>query len=580
VVRGLDDPWPENDTLAAFTATSEQPGILVLSESEAPPITALLVAAGRRFAIRRALPTIDGLASVRQIILSEFALTGLSSLDIATLRSFAADLGGSVLVVQGEGELRGYSGERLEAILPVTYSVPERADEAGLALVFLLDRSSSMRAHAEGGTKIEILQEAAAASVRTLAEQELIGILAFDREYAWLSPIAPVGDGEAIYERLRALTAEGGTDLYYPLVEALDSLSEVQARVKHIILLSDGRTVDEYRDYEGLYARLADGEVGVSVVAIGPHPNLQLLRGLVETAGGQLYQATDIGELPEVSVRATRQLSRGRFIEGSIEVDGPLLTGDLAALPALRGYSLTYPKPTAETLLRAGRDPVFVRWRLGGGWVAALNTDLSGHWSADWLAWSRGGTLLDAMLSSVEPSSPVSPGLQLRVSQEEEALHVVVDATDADGGFVEGLILRATVLPDGVEALLPQVGAGLYAERLPLPPRGGYALQVTDETRGRRSAVPFAVLYRAEYRGTGVDLQALEDVAARTGGTLMGPSFALPFVDPERVGNATRPIHGAFLLAALGGFLLELALRKLPRWRPGVRPMGRKAGSR
>jgi len=568
VVRGADDPWRENDSLAVFTRTSESPRILLLSKDAQPPAIALLETASRSFVHREDLPTLEGLAGIRQILIAGVALQDLSALDIATLRSFALDLGGSVLLVQGEEDVRGYSGEALEQILPVTFSVPERAEEASLAVVFLLDRSSSMRGHAEGATKIEILQEAAAASVRVLEEEDLVGILAFDREYAWLSPIEVVAQGEAIYERLRALTAEGGTDIYYPLVAALDALSAVTARVKHVILLSDGKTVDDYRDYAGLYRRLSDGDIGVSAVAIGEHPNRPLLSSLTDASGGTLYEATDIRDLPAISVRATQQLSRGRFITGTIAATGSLLTEPLRDLPPLGGYCLTYAKPTADVLLSAGGDPLFTRWRLGEGWVAVLNTDLSGVWSAEWLGWPRAALLFDAMVSAVEPTSPVSPGLDVLVRAESGNLQVLVDASDESGQFANGLSLEAIILPEGTRATLPQVGTGLYAAELPLPGKGGYALQVLDLSRRRGTAVPFSVPYRTEYRSAGIEEAGLALVAQETGGIMLTDGYALP---PLMTGGGARQwvaLHGPLLLAALAAFLCELMLRKLPRWRP------------
>ncbi|UCF09887.1 MAG: VWA domain-containing protein, partial [Candidatus Bipolaricaulota bacterium] len=444
-------------------------------------------------------------------------------------------------------------------------------EEASLAVVFLLDRSSSMRGHAAGATKIRILQEAAAASVRILEEDDLAGVLAFDREFAWLSPIERVDDGERIYDRLRALTAEGGTDIYFPVVEALDRLSEVSARVKHIILLSDGKTVDEYRDFPGLYRRLMDGEIGISAVAIGELPNLPLLRSLTEASGGALYEAADITELPEISVRATQQLSRGRFITGSIEVDGPLLGADAERPPALDGYSLTYAKPTAETLLTAGDDPLFARWRYGGGRTAVLNTDLSARWSSPWFAWEGAATLFDRMLAAIEPDSPVTPGLEVSLRLDGDMLVAHVDARDVRGAFVNGLDLTAHILPTDVVEAAAQIGAGLYAVQLPVPDRGGYALQVVDHSRQRRAALAFSVPYRAEYRATGLDVASLEAVASSTGGRVLDEDDVLPPFPESTGGRRGAPCHLPFLYAALAVILTGLALRKMPRWRPASR---------
>jgi len=570
VVKRDGDPWVENDGLAAFTRTADAPRILLVTKEADPWLATLLESAGRPTMMTADLPSLEGLSGVRQIIVSGVPLADLSALDLATLDAFVSQLGGSLTVVEGEEELRGFAGVALERLLPVSYNVPEKAEEARIAVVFLLDRSSSMRGQAEGATKIRILQEAAVASVRVLTEEDLAGILAFDRRFAWLSPIEPVGDGEAIYERLRALQAEGGTDIYGPVVEALDRLDETVARAKHIILLSDGRTVDEYRDYQGLYRRLQEGgeaAISISVVAIGEHPNLSLLRSLTEASGGTLFEARDITDLPEISVRATQQLSRGRFITGEIGVAGPLVDEGLP-IPPLAGYALTYAKESAEVLLWAGEDPLLARWRYGRGQVAAVNTDLAGRWTAAWTEWSGAAYLIDTILAALEPHAPVTPGLAVSTQIDGGELLALADAVDTGGGFVDGLELRATLLPDGETAPMEQVGAGLYVARLPLPGKGGYSLQVVDATRSQSVAVPFSVPYRAEYRATGIDEGALAEVAVATGGRILDDGSDLPPRSVARRAAEATDLHAYALLAALAAFLVDLALRKLPRWRP------------
>jgi len=564
-VKRPGDPIPENDSLSAFTQTEAHPPLLVVSPGGSGALVALLAASGKTYTASPVVPPIEELADYREILLTGLPLSGLAPDDIETLRSFVTDLGGGLLVAEGEAELRGSRGGGIEELLPVSYTLPQQAEQASLAVVYLLDRSASMLGHAEGAVKIDVVKEAAAASVNLLDPDVLAGVIAFDRNFKWLRAVAPVLDGREIYESLRTLEASGGTDIYYPTVAALDALEQVSARVKHILILSDGKTVDEVRDWDDLFARLeAQRDVHLSVIAVGPQPNRPLLDRLAEAGHGSVYVAADFSTLPQVSMEATQRLSRSRFVTQETPVAGPLAAGDLAAIPPLQGYALTYPRPTAEVLLSAGNDPVLARWRLGLGRAGVLNTDLAGMWSRDWLSWSRAPLLLEAVLGSVEAETRVAQGLRPSAEVGESGVRVRVEARESDGTFADFLDLEAVLLPGGTATPLRQTSVGLYEATLPALGEGGYALRVVDRTRDRVALLPLSVPYPEEYRQTGVDEATLRAVARATGGRLLADEI-LPELSPVSAGLSYAPIHQQALLLSLALFLLELGRRKLPR---------------
>ncbi|UCF09976.1 MAG: hypothetical protein JSW65_07925, partial [Candidatus Bipolaricaulota bacterium] len=114
VVRRASDVWVENDTLAAFTRTSDTPRILLVTKEDDPPVAALLEGSGRSYSTASSVPSVEGLAGVRQILVAGFPLADLSALELATLDAFSGQLGGSLLVVEGEDALRGFGGGDLE----------------------------------------------------------------------------------------------------------------------------------------------------------------------------------------------------------------------------------------------------------------------------------------------------------------------------------------------------------------------------------------------------------------------------------------------------------------------------------
>ena len=562
-IKQRDDPIPENDTLTATVRTKTIPDLLVVDPRDDSPAVKLLHAIGAKFVHQAQLPPLFEMAAYHEILISNMRLSDLSQQAVSDLNRFVSDLGGGLLVVEGERDVRGYAGGGIEDLLPVSYTVPQKGRTASMAIVFLLDRSASMRSRARGAAKIEILKEAVAASVNLLGKDALVGVIAFNRNYQWLVPIQPVGDGSAIYGPLRSLEATGGTDIYYPIVAALSALDNVSARTKHVILFSDGKTVDEYRDYNSLFARLQAGEITLSAIAIGKTPNMPLLTSLIQAGHGSLYSASDVSNLPQVSIKATQRLSRSRFVKGDVPVSGPLVTGSLSAVPKIGGHLLTYAKPSAEVLLWAGQDPLLARWRMGSGQVAVLNTDLDGDWSDQWLAWGKAGLLLDTMLASVEPIATSSLGLTGRGKVADGQVAVLADARADDGKFANFLHLSAHLVSTGNERSMEQVGPGLYRALFPAPDYGDCTIMISDASRNRSALVPLSIPYSAEYSGTGIDEGTLHEIADATGGKVLTDEI-LPQPSTAKETVVSTDIHTPFLVASLVLFLAELIWRKFP----------------
>ena len=563
IVKALDDPIPDNDGLSLLIAATDQPPVLVIDRLGGSAVPELVESLGLGFTHSRSVPPLEVLSSYRQVILTGLSFATLTVGELDAIGSFVRNLGGGLLVIEGEEEVRAMSEGGIEEFLPVSYTLPEKSREAQLALVYVLDRSSSMRSRVRGVEKIEILKEAAAASAALLDATTLIGIIAFNLEHAWTVPVAPV-ESAAIYDALRELEAIGGTDVYYPIVEALDRLEETEVAAKHILLISDGKTIDEPRNYAGLIRRLQKSDdVTLSAIGVGQTMNVALLSALVEAGGGTLYRADDFSLLPQISIQATQRISRRRFIDGPVEVAGRLREQLGTDVPPLGGYVLTYPKPTADTSLWGGEDPVVSTWRLGLGAVTVLNTDLAGLGSQAWLAWPGLSELFEAVLATTEPHTTSALGLSTSVVRRPETIELLVDARDDNGAFTNFLDLEVELLPEGTTHEPVQMGPGLYVASIPTPPQGGHALHVIDHTRQRALTLPLTVPYPAEYRVLGPDRANLARVANATGGIFLENGARLPTVSG---GTSTDyvPLHVALLLAALGVFLLDLIVRKWP----------------
>jgi len=559
LIEAEDDPILENNLLHRAVVVGDSPPVLLVG-GEPSALDDWFSAAG--LGIRR-VPTLSPaeLGEARLVMLDNYPLFGLSPTTLAALRGFVAG-GGGLLAVLGRRAVERYVGAA-EELLPVSFSVPQGMQEATVAIVFVLDRSASMAGRSGTMRKIDLLKEAVAQAVEVMRPEDLVAAVAFDRYPHWLTRPGPVKDTEeSLYLALRALTPSGGTDLYPAVEEALASLEGVEARLRHILLVSDGRTVREGRDFSLLYRKVKDSGVGLTAIAVGEAPDTEVLSGLAQAAGGELLLLPDVGELPRVLIQETERVVRPRFVEDKIDVHlgpaAPALGLAGLSLPPLFGYTLTFPKPTAEVALVSGQaDPILALWQLGLGRVAVLTTDLSGGWSRAWLTSPELSQLLSRLVEALWPKcEPV------QASWEEEAGGIVVTVDVAAGGrWVNGISLSGELLGAGGRWRLDfrQVGPGRYRGRAPLPPAGAYLL-VLSEPEGRYGGTfPLSLPYPAELASFGPDYEALARLGKLTGGGLVTDEL-LP--EPPGTGRRWLPLARPLLWAAGCAFLLDLLLRK------------------
>jgi Mg-chelatase subunit ChlD len=566
------DPLPENNQLSWAVTAGEVAPVLVVGEEESA-VDALLRAAGLPFRRVSALQLAD-LAPAGLVILDDHPLGLLGMPLVEALREVVAQ-GGGLWVILGRRALSGYAGP-LEELLPVTFSVPQAYQEATAAVVFVLDRSASMAGRAGATTKIELLKDAAAAAAEFIPDRDWLGAVAFDRTPFWLAFPGPASSTKPLFfSALAGLTPSGGTDLWPAVELALAALSQVPARIRHLLIISDGKTVREGRNYQALNRAVAASGVGVTSIAVGPDADLEVLSGLAQAGGGEVLFLQDPTELRAVLVRETKRALRPRFAEGDFAIlPGPEAYGlESPIWPNISGYSLTFAKPIGEVaLLTSLGDPLLVFGRLGSGRVAVLNTDLRGVWSQELLRAPALAELFSHVLSRLW-----SERHGVEVSWEERGRGLRVRLDVAQGGrWVHGLRFFGTLVgPGGSHSLaFSQVAPGRYETDLPDLRAGIYLLSFSEELGRYGGTALIPVPYPAEFVETGPDLVKLATIARLTGGTILEDEEVPPLRGEERKWVGLWP---AFLWAGAASFLLDLGLRKVMRGSAGS---GKKARDR
>ena len=503
-------------------------------------------------------------------------LDNVSGFDISLakmeiLESYVRDAGGGVVMLGGDRSYGagGYHGTPVERLLPVSMNVKTEIQIPSVSVVFVLDRSGSMSTKTHDQDKLTIAKSAALASIDLLNVLDRVGVLAFDSRPDWAVPPTEVGMRRHIAERLRELETGGGTNLYPAMEEAHRVMSKERAKVKHLIVLSDGLTEGE-RNFDALGARIAADGITISTVALGSDADRPLMARLAALGNGRFYHTDDPANVPRIFTSETMAIARDLVVEGNT-VPRRLHAGELVegfdAFPVLGGYQRAFAKPSAQvSLLGRDEDPVLASWRYGLGKSVAFTSDLSGRWGRQWVGWSDFGRFVAQMTRQTMRRSgneSFAPRFQWYGQRGE----ISVDVVDRDDRFINGLKLEAVLVDPSMatrRVALEQTAPGRYRAEFPVPQDGRYYITLSgragDEQVGPRT-FGLAVPYSSEYLDLGVDRKLLRDLT--TSGRLLPLSADVTAPPPQAPGPRWR-IWWPFFLAALILLVVEVAVRKVP----------------
>ncbi len=583
IVNSDQDGEPENNRYQAFVQVVGAPKVLhAVGESglerhvsdalEAQGFTVDEVPAS-------ALPaSMHRLADYELIILNNVSGFDLSLAKMELLERYVRDAGGGVVMLGGDRSYGagGYLGTPVENLLPVTMDVRSTVKIPTLAVIFVLDRSGSMASQSQGEEKIDIAKRAALGSIELLNPLDRVGVLAFDDTQEWIVAPTEVGNRAPITEKLRTLASGGSTDLVRALEEAVRVMSLQEAKLRHLIVLSDGLT-GIGADFTDVGARIAAEGITMSTVALGLDADRVLMARLAEMGSGRYYHTDDPRNVPRIFTSETMVVARDLVVERETAPQrvypGEILEGFPAhAFPRLLGYQRAFAKPAAQVLLATDdEDPLLAAWRYGLGKSVAFTSDLSGRWGREWVRWDA-FTRFTGQLARWTMRRSGSETLLPEFRWQGRRGEVVVDVLDRDDRFINGLAMQATVSGperDAYPVRLEQVAPGRYRGEFPVPGAGRYYVNLSG-SRGELRVGPrtfgLAVPYSTEFLDLGVDRALLADVAAAAGGRLLPLSVtALPevlTVDAAAVSERFT-LWWPFLLAALVLLVLEVAVRKL-----------------
>lgn len=491
---------------------------------------------------------------------------------------YVRDLGGGFLFAGGEAGygLGGWAHSTIERLLPVRMDAEHRKEMPGVAMALVIDRSGSMT-----GLPMEMAKAACKATLSTLQGDDLLEVIAFDSTPVRYVKMQPSRYRSRIQNDIQRIQPGGGTEIFSSLDMAYQDLSVVQARKKHVILLTDGQAPTQ--GIKDLVQAMLSESITVTTVGLGEGANQDLLRMIADTGGGRFHAVPDPNSLPKIFTRETELIAQQAAVEDWFPVQqaapADFLKGiAINAAPLLHGYVATQIKPApAQLVLQSERgDPILARWRAGLGWAVAWTSDVKNNWSIDWLRWS-GFSKFWGQLVREHMRVKHRHELDMKTEVLGSEVHAVVDAFTADERFDNGIVSKLIVTGPGSgasaqrrEVAMRQTAPGRYEANFPLDQYGSFLLRAehakpTENGELKPLAMSYGHVsnpYPREYASFDPDLERLTRAALAGGGTVDPvPSKVFDAAGQKIV--SYRPLWNRFVLAAIAMFLLDLLVRRV-----------------
>lgn len=569
-IESLADMQPENNLGGGFTLVSGPSRVLFVGAEEDNAALANALELSRLpHDIAGDLPaTLAGMQPYDAIFLNNVTAADFSPDQLEKLESYVRDLGGGLGMIGGENGFGpgGWIGTPVERALPVNMELKTREKFPSLALVMVIDKSGSMGGTSGNFSKMQLASRAAVEAIDLLGARDQAGVVGFDSAAKWVARLGPLENKNAIIRDVKSMVPGGGTDAYQGALMAYEALVKTEAKLKHIILLTDGHTSPA--DFDNLVARMSDAGITISTIAIGTDADQAFMEQLANKGRGRFYYCPDPQRVPRIFVRETILVQRSYITEESVNptvgANHPILSDPvLTSMPQLHGWVVTEPKSRAEQVLNIKSDPLLAVWQYGLGKSLAFTSDAKARWARDWTGWGGYASFWDrAIRWSLRgvPSTELHPHL----SFDRGAGRLRVDAAMADGTRLNMLDLKARIVRPDLsvdEVPLRQTAIGVYEAEFAADDAGAYLAGIFDGA-GRQSSAGGLVSYSPEFKDFQANDYLLYELARRTGGKV-NPTIDEIF---RREGNPVRvskEISMTLLAIALCLLVLEVALRRL-----------------
>ena len=565
----IDEILENNQGYAVVKVQGNQPRMLYVESdrTQAAPLKTVLEENGFDVEVRTPAEMPMDLIELQRsdcLILSNVSADTLSSDQLQNIESYVRDLGHGLVVIGGEHAYGpgGYTDTVLERILPVEMTPREQKDT--VAILFVLDTSGSMANYVDGQRrKIDLAIAGIGAGIDNLKESDVAGVISFSagKDAHVISDLT--ADRDTLLQTVGKLKPTGGTTLMRAAIEdAGEMLKANDAKRKHILLLSDGKSDDTESDFLKLAEHIAEARISITAIAIGD-ANAALLTQLTETSNGHFVPVQNLQELPSVLTEAVRETQRYIVQEPFQPVitapSEPIVEG-IGTPPRLRGYVATTQKEIAQVFIRSHKDePVLAGWNIGLGKAVAWTSDVKSAWAEAWIPWRNFGKFWGQVLNWVLPGADTGVDFDLTVSLRHGAAEVSIDTQTPSQAAYEVRVAGPNGSSEPIE--MQQQTLRRYSGTFQIHDSGSYIVTAQRERDGRKRTEVLSLPYPVEYAEFAVNTDLLKTLASETAG-IYAPTptqIASPAGAPiER----QVPLAQVLLVIAAILFVLEMILRR------------------
>lgn len=503
------------------------------------------------------------------VLMSDVPAFNVSDNQMRLFDRYVKEFGGGFIMAGGESSFGpgGYKGSQMEKMIPVKFEPKRKRETPSLGLLLIIDKSGSM-----AGDRIELAKDAAKAAVEVLKRNDKVGVTAFDDGVQPIVRMQSATNRVRILSNISRIRASGGTNIAMALERGSEQLMTTPARLKHIILLSDGNS-DSANIFSEILPLMRIENITVSTVAVGAQSDTTLLRRIAEGGGGRYYYTNDPYNVPRIFMKETNTVAKSSLIE---EPFRPRIIKQAQALkgipwnsaPFLLGFVSTKAKDNAEELMQTETgEPLLARWRYGLGKTVAFTSDLKNRWAVEWIRWP-GYAKFWAQLIRDTMRSDDRDTLAMRTVIEQGRARVIVDAIDDEDLFMNGLsstVMLTTPSGEKKKLDLRQTAPGRYEADVALKEYGSYNLKAQHDQDGDTIAVSLGTVsypYPQEYLFT----EPNRDLMRRSADIARGetnPKIETLFDPMGEEVKYREELWPYFLMAALALLLFDLMFRRL-----------------
>lgn len=576
LIEPLIDTIRENNRAETIVTTGGRPKVLYMSEDEtnATYLHRILINRGIEAKLSTAasdLPTsLSEMQNYSAIIFDDISADSFSTMQMETIESYVHDLGGGFVMIGGENSFGSgqYADTPIENVLPLKM-IPEQKKRS-LSIVLAIDKSGSMVASSGRYAKIDLAKEAANSVINLLTEKDQVGVVAFDAAAEAVVSLDKINSKWEIENSIAGIETGGGTNAYPALEMAHRWLRNSDTQLKHVILLSDGKS-QQSEELSVLAGRMATDKITISTIAIGIDADRERMQGLADLGLGRYHETKEAGDLPRIFVKevfAATQLLVERDFNPVVSESSEILKGiEQLKLPLLRGYIGTAAKDGASVpIISDAGDPILSIWQYGLGRALAFTSDIKPRWAARWLTWDK----FSKFWSQAIGWSLAVPSGEFHVSANIVGSTglIAVDAIDSKGRFRNFLDFQASIIDPSLShqrLSLKQVAPGRYEGEFDAGKMGAYMAHIGEMKDGQiiNSQNTGAIVpYSPEYRNTKPNHALLEALSAATNGKFR-PEISEIVAHGEANARNLQSFWQFLLLLSIPLFFLDVAMRRL-----------------